>query len=42
MLRLVKLSLLLSQMKQSLEKLHRGIVVPDVQQDAPTDSLTES
>ncbi|XP_029359460.1 protein Aster-A [Echeneis naucrates] len=33
---------LLDQMKQSLEKLHRGIVVPEVQQDAPTDTLTES
>lgn len=30
-----------SQMKQSLEKLHRGIVVPEVQQDA-TDTHTES
>lgn len=28
-------------MKQSLEKLHRGIVVPEVQQEA-TDTLTES
>lgn len=28
-------------MKQSLEKLHRGIVVPEVQQDA-ADTLTES
>ncbi|XP_026226741.1 protein Aster-A isoform X1 [Anabas testudineus] len=32
---------LLDQMKQSLEKLHRGIVVPEVQQEA-TDTLTES
>ncbi|XP_026172644.1 protein Aster-A isoform X2 [Mastacembelus armatus] len=32
---------LLDQMKQSLEKLHRGIVVPEVQQD-PTDTLSES
>ncbi|XP_055359483.1 protein Aster-A isoform X2 [Betta splendens] len=35
---------LLDQMKQSLEKLHRGIVVPEVQQDATdplADSLTE-
>ncbi|XP_029959457.1 LOW QUALITY PROTEIN: protein Aster-A [Salarias fasciatus] len=31
---------LLDQMKQSLEKLHRGIVVPEVQQDAAT--LAES
>lgn len=29
-------------MKQSLEKLHRGIVVPEVQQDPPDDPLTES
>uniref|UniRef100_A0A4W6BRZ0 GRAM domain containing 1A n=1 Tax=Lates calcarifer TaxID=8187 RepID=A0A4W6BRZ0_LATCA len=33
---------LLDQMKQSLEKLHRGIVVPEVQQDPQTDTLTES
>ncbi|XP_045901010.1 protein Aster-A isoform X2 [Micropterus dolomieu] len=33
---------LLDQMKQSLEKLHRGIVVPEVQQDPPDDTLTES
>ncbi|XP_051261248.1 protein Aster-A isoform X2 [Dicentrarchus labrax] len=33
---------LLDQMKQSLEKLHRGIVVPEVQQDPPDDILTES
>ncbi|KAG7216807.1 hypothetical protein INR49_001461 [Caranx melampygus] len=33
---------LLDQMKQSLEKLHRGIVVPEVQQDPPTDTLSES
>ncbi|XP_022620048.1 GRAM domain-containing protein 1A isoform X2 [Seriola dumerili] len=32
---------LLDQMKQSLEKLHRGIVVPEVQQDPPTDTLTD-
>ncbi|GLD72083.1 GRAM domain-containing protein 1A isoform X1 [Lates japonicus] len=31
-----------AQMKQSLEKLHRGIVVPEVQQDPQTDTLTES
>nr|XP_046256849.1 protein Aster-A isoform X2 [Scatophagus argus] len=33
---------LLDQMKQSLEKLHRGIAVPEVQQDPPDDPLTES
>ncbi|XP_076593066.1 protein Aster-A isoform X1 [Chaetodon auriga] len=33
---------LLDQMKQSLEKLHRGIVVPEVQQDPPEDTLTET
>ncbi|XP_022067717.1 protein Aster-A isoform X2 [Acanthochromis polyacanthus] len=33
---------LLDQMKQSLEKLHRGIVVPEVQQDASADTLSES
>ncbi|XP_038566701.1 protein Aster-A isoform X2 [Micropterus salmoides] len=33
---------LLDQMKQSLEKLHRGIVVPEVQQDPTDDTLTES
>uniref|UniRef100_UPI0037E77AEE protein Aster-A isoform X1 n=1 Tax=Semicossyphus pulcher TaxID=241346 RepID=UPI0037E77AEE len=33
---------LLDQMKQSLEKLHRGIVVPEVQQDPPDDPRTES
>ncbi|GLD53080.1 GRAM domain-containing protein 1A isoform X1 [Lates japonicus] len=33
---------LLDQMKQSLEKLHRGIVVPEVQEDPQTDTLTES
>ncbi|XP_047197002.1 protein Aster-A isoform X2 [Hippoglossus stenolepis] len=33
---------LLDQMKQSLEKLHRGIVVPEVHQEPPTDTLTES
>lgn len=33
---------LLDQMKQSLEKLHRGIVVPEVQQDPPDETLTES
>ncbi|XP_070822223.1 protein Aster-A isoform X5 [Chaetodon trifascialis] len=33
---------LLDQMKQSLEKLHRGIVVPEVQQDPPDDTLTET
>ncbi|XP_031169479.1 protein Aster-A isoform X2 [Sander lucioperca] len=33
---------LLDQMKQSLEKLHRGIVVPEVQQDPPDDTLTPS
>ncbi|KAM7421381.1 hypothetical protein PAMA_015491 [Pampus argenteus] len=33
---------LLDQMKQSLEKLHRGIVVPEVQQDSSTDTVTES
>lgn len=32
----------ISQMKQSLEKLHQGIVVPEVQQDPPDDTLTES
>ncbi|XP_046883053.1 protein Aster-A isoform X2 [Hypomesus transpacificus] len=36
---------LLDQMKQSLEKLHQGIVTPEVQQDvssdAPSDSFTE-
>ncbi len=32
----------ISQMKQSLEKLHRGIGVPEVQQDPPDDTLTES
>ncbi|XP_013859153.1 GRAM domain-containing protein 1A [Austrofundulus limnaeus] len=36
----------LDQMKQSLEKLHRNIVVPEVQQDpsdeTPTESLTEA
>ncbi|XP_068179034.1 protein Aster-A isoform X2 [Antennarius striatus] len=30
---------LLDQMKQSLEKLHQGIVVPEVQQDPPDDSF---
>lgn len=31
-------------MKQSLEKLHQGIVVPEVKQDPPADaeSLTEA
>uniref|UniRef100_A0A1A7X618 GRAM domain containing 1A n=1 Tax=Iconisemion striatum TaxID=60296 RepID=A0A1A7X618_9TELE len=33
---------LLDQMKQSLEKLHRNIVVSDVQQDPSADTLTES
>uniref|UniRef100_A0A3P9I6J6 GRAM domain containing 1A n=1 Tax=Oryzias latipes TaxID=8090 RepID=A0A3P9I6J6_ORYLA len=37
---------LLDQMKQSLEKLHRNIVIPEVQQDPtgdpPTESLTEA
>uniref|UniRef100_A0A667WRX4 GRAM domain containing 1A n=1 Tax=Myripristis murdjan TaxID=586833 RepID=A0A667WRX4_9TELE len=33
---------LLDQMKQSLEKLHRGIVLPEVQQDPPADPVTES
>ncbi|CAI5661625.1 unnamed protein product [Oreochromis niloticus] len=35
---------LLDQMKQSLEKLHQGIVVPEVKQDPPpdTESLTEA
>ncbi|XP_072249620.1 protein Aster-A isoform X1 [Leuresthes tenuis] len=33
---------LLDQMKQSLEKLHRNIVVPEVQQDPSADTLTES
>ncbi|XP_070767648.1 protein Aster-A [Enoplosus armatus] len=33
---------LLDQMKQSLEKLHRGIVVPEVHQDPPDDTVTES
>ncbi|KAM4600501.1 protein Aster-A isoform 2-T2 [Polymixia lowei] len=33
---------LLDQMKQSLEKLHRGVVVPEVQQDPPSDPPTES
>ncbi|XP_076004584.1 protein Aster-A isoform X2 [Genypterus blacodes] len=33
---------LLDQMKQSLEKLHRGIVVPEVQPDPPADGLAES
>ncbi|KAM9852535.1 protein Aster-A [Aulostomus maculatus] len=32
---------LLDQMKQSLEKLHRGIVVPEVQQDPTADPITE-
>ncbi|KAM3614641.1 uncharacterized protein V6R79_017378 [Siganus canaliculatus] len=32
---------LLDQMKQSLEKLHQGIVVPEVQQEAHDDTLTE-
>ncbi|XP_077454358.1 protein Aster-A isoform X1 [Stigmatopora argus] len=31
---------LLDQMKQSLEKLHQGIAVPDVHQDEPTDTDT--
>lgn len=29
-------------MKQSLEKLHTGIGVPELQQDAPDDPLTET
>ncbi|XP_035478959.2 protein Aster-A isoform X3 [Scophthalmus maximus] len=33
---------LLDQMKQSLEKLHRGIVVPEVHQEPPSDPLTET
>lgn len=33
---------LLDQMKQSLEKLHQGIVTPEVQQDFPSDTPTES
>ncbi|KAM3873027.1 protein Aster-A [Diretmus argenteus] len=33
---------LLDQMKQSLEKLHRGIVVQEVQEDPPSDTFTES
>uniref|UniRef100_A0A6Q2ZCQ8 VASt domain-containing protein n=1 Tax=Esox lucius TaxID=8010 RepID=A0A6Q2ZCQ8_ESOLU len=33
---------LLDQMKQSLEKLHRGIVTPEVQKDPPSDSPSES
>uniref|UniRef100_A0A1A8I334 GRAM domain containing 1A n=1 Tax=Nothobranchius kuhntae TaxID=321403 RepID=A0A1A8I334_NOTKU len=33
---------LLDQMKQSLEKLHRNIVVSDVQQDPSADTLTET
>ncbi|KAM6909921.1 protein Aster-A [Xenentodon cancila] len=33
---------LLDQMKQSLEKLHRNIAVPEVQQDPSADTLTES
>ncbi|XP_028280382.1 protein Aster-A-like isoform X4 [Parambassis ranga] len=33
---------LLDQMKQSLEKLHQGIVVPEVQQDPSADPHTES
>ncbi|MEQ2315191.1 hypothetical protein AMECASPLE_019548 [Ameca splendens] len=33
---------LLDQMKHSLEKLHRNIVVPEGEQDPPTDTLTES
>ncbi|CAJ1062820.1 protein Aster-A isoform X2 [Xyrichtys novacula] len=33
---------LLDQMKQSLEKLHRGIVVPEVQQDPPDDTTAET
>lgn len=33
---------LLDQMKQSLEKLHKGIVVPEVQQDPTTDTFTET
>ena len=35
-------SVFTSQMKQSLEKLHRNIVVPEVQQDASADTLAES
>ncbi|XP_063736369.1 protein Aster-A isoform X2 [Eleginops maclovinus] len=34
--------MLLDQMKQSLEKLHHGIVVPEVQQDPPDETLKES
>ncbi|KAM6995401.1 protein Aster-A isoform 3-T3 [Tautogolabrus adspersus] len=33
---------LLDQMKQSLEKLHRGIVVPEVQQDPPDENTAET
>ncbi|XP_071324644.1 protein Aster-A isoform X2 [Trachinotus anak] len=33
---------LLDQMKQSLEKLHRGIVVPEVQQEPSADTVTDS
>ncbi|MED6292212.1 hypothetical protein CHARACLAT_031313 [Characodon lateralis] len=33
---------LLDQMKHSLEKLHRNIVVPEGEQDRPADTLTES
>ncbi|XP_045070919.1 protein Aster-A-like isoform X4 [Coregonus clupeaformis] len=33
---------LLDQMKQSLEKLHRGIVTPEVQQDPPSNPTSES
>ncbi|XP_071239343.1 protein Aster-A-like isoform X1 [Salvelinus alpinus] len=33
---------LLDQMKQSLEKLHRGVVTPEVQQDPPSNPTSES
>ncbi|KAK6326187.1 hypothetical protein J4Q44_G00018320 [Coregonus suidteri] len=33
---------LLDQMKQSLEKLHRGIVTPEVQQEPPSNPTSES
>lgn len=33
---------LLDQMKQSLEKLHRGIVLPEVQQESPPDPPGDS
>lgn len=33
---------LLDQMKQSLEKLHQGIVLPEVQQEDPADSPSDT